>query len=148
MTKLVLRKEVGGLGAPGDVVDVKPGYARNFLLPNELAYPASGAMVKQVEIEKRKAMARAEKEIEAAKVLAGKISAVSITVPVEVGEEEKIFGSVTSIDIAGALGEEGYEIDRHDIVLEEPIKELGVYTVKIKLMKEVFAEVKAWVVKK
>ena len=148
MTKLVLRKDVKGLGAQGDVVDVKPGYARNFLLPNELAYPASDAMVRQVEIEKRKAMALAEKEIEAAKALAVKISAVSITMPVEVGEEEKMFGSVTSIDIAGALAEEGHEIDRHDILLDEPLKELGVYTVKIKLMKEVFAEVKAWVVKK
>lgn len=148
MTKLVLRKDVKGLGAQGDVVDVKPGYARNFLLPKEFAYPATDSMVRQVEVEKKKAMALAEKEIEAAKALAVKISAVSITVPVEVGEEEKMFGSVTSIDIAGALGEEGYEIDRHDIVLDEPMKELGVYNVKIKLMKEVSAEVKVWVVKK
>lgn len=146
--KLVLRKDVKGLGAPGDIVDVKPGHARNFLLPKDMAYPANDAMVKQVEIEKRKAMARSEKELEEARELAEKISAVSLTVPVEVGEEERMFGSVTSIDIAKALGEEGFEVDRHDIRLDEPVKELGVYTVNIKLMKEVDAEVKVWVVKK
>jgi large subunit ribosomal protein L9 len=146
--KLVLRKEVKGLGAPGDVVDVKPGYARNFLMPKAIAYAATDAAVKRVESEKKKAAALREKEIEEAKALADKISAVSLTVPVETGEDDKMFGSVTSIDIAKALGEEGYEIERHDILLEEPAKELGVYTIKIRLLKEVFAEVKVWVVKK
>lgn len=146
--KLVLRKDVKGLGAPGDIVDVKDGYARNFLLPKDMAYPANDSMIKQVEIEKRKAMAKREKELEEARALAGKLAAVSLTLPVEVGEEDRMFGSVTSIDIAKALGEEGFEVDRHDIRLDDPVRELGVYTVNIKLMKEVDAEVKVWVVKK
>ncbi len=146
--KLVLRKDVQGLGAPGDVVDAKDGHARNFLIPKGLAYQATDASVKQVEAEKRKARTLREKEIEAAKALAGKLSAVSLTVSVEVGEEEKMFGSVTSMDVAKALGEEGYEIDRHDIIMEEALKELGVYTVKVRLLKEVTSEVKVWVVKK
>jgi large subunit ribosomal protein L9 len=146
--KLVLRKDIEGLGAQGDVVDVKPGHARNYLLPKKMAYPASDAALKQVENEKRKADAQREKEMDAARALAEKISAVSLTVPVEVGEEEKMFGSVTSMDIAKALVEEGFEIDKHDIILEEPLKELGVYNLKVKLSKDVTSEVKVWVVKK
>ena len=146
--KLVLRKDIAGLGSAGDVVDVKAGYARNFLLPREAAYHATDSMVKQVEIEKRKAAAAMEKELSAARELAEKLGSVSLTVAVEAGEEDRIFGSVTSIDIAKALAEEGHEIERHDIVLDDPLKELGVYAVKVKILKDVTAEVKVWVVKK
>ncbi len=146
--KLVLRKNVEGLGAPGDIVDVKPGYARNFLMPEGLAYAATDGFVKQVEIEKRKAALLMEQEAEEAKALAEKMSSVSLTIPVEAGEGGKMFGSVTSMDISKALAEEGCEVDRHDIMLDEPIKELGVYTVRVKLHREVTAEIKVWVVEK
>ncbi len=146
--KVVLRKKVENLGEPGDVVDVRGGYARNYLVPEGIVYCATDANIRQVEIEKKKKDLKEHRELEDARSLAEKVSALSITVPVMTGEDEKLFGSVTSMDIKKALAAEGVEIDRRKILLEEPIKELGVYTVRVKLHREADAELKVWVVEK
>ena len=146
--KLILRKTVEKLGNPGDVVEVKRGYGSNFLVPGGLALAATEQNLKRVEIEKCREADRKKKELDFAKSLAEKLSAGSLTVPVVVGEDEKMFGSVTSMDIAKALKQEEISVERHDILLEDPIRELGVYNVKVKLHQEVEAVVKVWVVKK
>ena len=146
--KLILRKTVEKLGNPGDVVEVKRGYGSNFLIPGGLALAATEQNLKKVEIEKRREVDRKKKELDSAEALAEKLSAGSLTIPVVVGEDEKMFGSVTSIDIVKAFEQEEIKVERHDILLEEPIRELGVYNVKVKLHQKVEAVVKVWVVKK
>ena len=146
--KVILRKKVEKLGASGDVVEVRDGYGRNFLLPRGIALPATDVSVKRIELEKRLEISMEEKELKCAKDKVLKLSSSSLTIPVTVGEDDKLFGSVTSLDIAKALEQEGIEIDRHDILLDEPIKKLGVYQIQMKLHPEVVATVKVWVVKK
>ncbi|HHE54172.1 MAG TPA: 50S ribosomal protein L9, partial [Caldithrix abyssi] len=131
----------------GDVVKVKDGYARNFLIPKGIAYLASKENKKRLENELKLKSWRVEKEKLAAEELAKKLANVSCTIPVQVGEEDKLFGSVTSQNIAEALAAQGIEVDRRKIQLEEPIKSLGIYSVPIKLHSEVEATVKVWVVK-
>ena len=146
--KLILRKTVEKLGNPGDVVEVKRGYGSNFLIPGGLALAATEQNLKKVEVEKCREVDRKKKELDSAEALAEKLSAGSLTIPVVVGEDEKMFGSVTSIDIVKAFEQEEIKVERHDILLEEPIRELGVYNVKVKLHQKVEAVVKVWVVKK
>ena len=146
--KIVLKKQVEKLGSPGEIVEVKPGYGRNFLIPRGWALPATEANIRIVEEKKRREVVMNEKERSEAKILAEKLAGKSLTIPVAVGEDEKLFGSVTSIDIAKALGEEGVEIDRRNILLEEPIKKLGVYDIQLRVHPEINATVKMWVVKK
>jgi large subunit ribosomal protein L9 len=146
--KVILRKMVEKLGNPGDIVEVKRGYGSNFLLPHGLAFPATEANVDRVKIDKEREVAVRQKGLESAKALAERLANASLTVQVAVGEDEKMFGSVTSIDIEKVLEQEGIEVKRHDILLDEPIRELGVYTVKISLHPEVKASVRVWVVKK
>jgi large subunit ribosomal protein L9 len=146
--KVILRKMVEKLGNPGDIVEVKRGYGSNFLLPHGLAFPATEANVDRVKIDKEREVAARQKGLESAKALAERLADASLTVQVAVGEDEKMFGSVTSIDIEKVLLQEGIEVKRHDILLDEPIRELGVYTVKISLHPEVKASVRVWVVKK
>ena len=146
--KVILVEDVKSLGSMGDIVDVKDGYARNFLFPGKLARKAISSNLKIVEdIKKKKviAMAKEKKEAEAMKV---KITAFSCTIAVEAGEDDKLFGSVTSQDIHRAFETEGLVIEKRKIILEEPIKKLGVYNIPVKLHPEVTAEVKVWVVKK
>ena len=146
--KIILIEDVQSLGSMGDIVRVKDGYARNFLFPRNLAKPATDSNLKIIEeIKKKKASALA-KEKRDAEALKGKLSLVSCTIPVDVGEDDKLFGSVTAQDIVRAFEEEGFLIDRRKINLEEPIKKLGVYHVPIKLHPEVSGEVKVWVVKR
>lgn len=145
--KVVLREDYENLGKTGDVVKVKPGFARNFLLPRKIAYPAKPNYIRMLEEESRQKQMRRRKELKVAEELAQKLNEVSLTIPVTVGEEEKMFGSVTSQDIAAHLAEKGFEIDRRKIVLDEPIKALGIYSVPVKLFPEVVANVKVWVVK-
>ncbi len=145
--KIILRQDYENLGNAGDIVNVKPGYARNFLLPKKIAYPAKPNYVRMIEEEKRQKEQRARKEKKLAEELATKLSSVSVTISVSVGEEDKMFGSVTSQDIAAELEKQGHEVDRRKIVLEEPIKALGIYSVPIKLFPEVEANIKVWVVK-
>ena len=145
--KVILRKNFDQLGKIGDLIDVKDGYARNFLLPRQVAYIATKGNIRALEEEKQQLAKKEVKELEAAKVLAAELENVSITIPVKVGEEDKIFGSVTSQMISDALKEKSYEIDKRKIDLAEPIKALGIYTVNIKLHNEVTANVKTWVVR-
>jgi large subunit ribosomal protein L9 len=145
--KIILRQDYENLGKAGDIVNVKPGFARNYLLPRKIAYPAAPNYVRMLEEEKRQKQQRQRKEKKQAEELAVQLSSVSLTISASVGEEDKMFGSVTTQDIAEALKELGYEIDRRKIVLDEPIKALGIYSVPIKLYPEVEGNVKVWVVK-
>ena len=145
--KVILRKNFDQLGKIGDLIEVKDGYARNFLLPRQVAYIATKGNIRALEEEKQQLAKKEVKELEAAKVLAAELENVSITIPVKVGEEDKIFGSVTSQMISDALKEKSYEIDKRKIDLAEPIKALGIYTVNVKLHNEVTANVKTWVVR-
>ena len=146
--KLILIQEVDRLGKPGDVVSVKEGYARNFLLPNKKAKLASPGNMKLLDARKKKEAVEDAKKIEAAKAIANRNKNLSLTISAESGEEEKLFGSVTNDAIADRLKEEGIEIDKKDIIVEEPIKKLGVYQVIVKIHPEVKASLRVWVVKK
>lgn len=144
--EVVLKKDHDNLGKALDVVAVKDGYARNFLIPNGIAVIASDGNKKSVAEAKKLAEKREEKKLKQARQLAKKIEGVPCTIPVNVGEDDKLFGSVTSQEIADFLSKEGVEVEKKNIELEEPIKQLGVYSVKIHLFKDVFAKLKVWVV--
>ena len=145
--EIILIQAVKNLGTEGDVITVADGYGRNFLIPQGMAIPANKSNMKRIDDIKRRQRTRELKELEQAKKVAEQLLSVSCTIPVQAGEEDKLFGSVTSQDIARALEKEGMEIDRRKIVLEEPIKELGVFTVNVKLHSEVTGTLKVWVVK-
>jgi len=145
--EVVLKKDHENLGKALDVVAVKDGYARNFLIPNGIAVAASEGNKKAVAEAKKLAEKREEKKLKDARQLAKKIEGVPCTIPVNVGEEDKLFGSVTSQEIADFLKKEGIDIEKRNIEIEEPIKQLGVYSVKISLYKDVNAKLKVWVVK-
>ena len=145
--KVILRKDHDKLGQVGTVVDVKDGYARNFLIPKGLAYPATDGSMRALEEEKKQALRRQNKEQKSAEHLAGELEKVSLTLKVKVGEDEKLFGAVTSQMIADELKARGLEIDKRIIDLEEPIKALGIYDVNVKLHQAVTGKVKIWVVR-
>ncbi|HVR03140.1 MAG TPA: 50S ribosomal protein L9 [Polyangia bacterium] len=146
--QVILRDDMDNLGKSGEVVNVKPGYARNYLLPRGLAIKATASDVKRVEHEKRVIAARTAKLAKEAQAEADGLSKVSVSIARAVGEEEKLYGSVTSRDIAEALGEQGVKVDSKKIHLEEPIKTLGLTEVQVKLGRGVNATIKVWVVKK
>jgi large subunit ribosomal protein L9 len=146
--RIILREDLDNLGAAGEVVTVRDGYARNYLLPRGLAALATEKDVSRLEHERRVIAVRSAKT---AKELAGqveKLSQVSVSLSRAVGEGDKLYGSVNNRDIAEALAEQGHEIDARKIVLEEPIKTLGMTEVPIKLGKDATAKIKVWVVKK
>ena len=145
--KVILLKDIETLGSAGEVVEVKNGYGRNFLIPRNEALVASAANMAQFESRRKQQETLAERDRRAAEALAKKLEAESITAQVKVGEEDRLFGSVTAQNIAELLEEKGYEIDRRAIHLEDPIRELGVYNVEVRLHPEVAAAVKLWVVK-
>ena len=145
--EVILLSDIEKLGREGDQVKVADGYARNFLLPRKLALRCTKANQQVVEAIFKKREARLQQELEDAQAFAEKLKEVSCTIQVKVGEEDKLYGSVTSQDIAEVLEKEGYQIDKRKINLEEPIKKLGVYTVDIHLHAEVDTQVKVWVVK-
>ena len=145
--QVILRDDMDNLGKSGEVVNVKPGYARNYLLPRGFAIKATASDVKRVEHEKRVIAARTAKLAKEAQAEADGLSKVSVSIARAVGEEEKLYGSVTSRDIAEALGEQGVKVDSKKIHLEEPIKTLGMTEVQVKLGRGVNATVKVWVVK-
>ncbi len=138
--KVILREDVKDLGHIGEMLSVKDGYARNFLLPRGLALEANPRNVKALEHDKRKIQEAVKKAKSGADELSARIAAVTITIRAKAGEEEKLFGSVTAMDLAEALKKEGLDIDRRKIVLEEPIKRLGNYTVSVKVHPEVSAQ--------
>jgi len=144
--KVILRQDYERLGKLGDIVDVKDGYGRNFLIPRGIAYEATEGNRRAIEEEKKQRIAREAKDLKSAEKLAAELEKVSITIPMKVGEEEKLFGSVTAQHIAEALKEKGYSIEKQQIEIEEPIKTLGIYTVNVKLHRTVTRKVRVWVV--
>lgn len=145
--KVILRKDFEALGKIGDVIDVKNGYARNFLIPRKIAYTALRGNLKALEDEKKSIARQSEKELKSAEKVSAELEKVSVTIPVQVGEEDKIFGSVTTQMIADTLVEKGFEIDKRKIDIGEPIKTLGIYNVNVKLHPSVTAGIKVWVVR-
>ncbi|MCD6116087.1 50S ribosomal protein L9 [bacterium] len=145
--KVILKQKYESLGTIGDVVDVKDGYARNFLIPQNIAVLANKRNVRILQEDQKMSEGRKNKEKKQAEKFAEELVSVSLTAAVKVGEEDRIFGSVTAQMISDLLKEKGYDIDKKKIDLEEPVKALGVYTVVIKLHHEVNAKVRLWVVK-
>ncbi len=145
--KIILKQDFETLGKFGEVVDVKDGYARNFLIPRQIAIHANDRNMRMLEQERKLIEVKQSKEKRSAEDLAKTLEPVSLTATVAVGEEDKVFGAVTSQDIAELLKAKGFEIDRRKIILNEPLKALGVYEVPIKLHSEVEAKIKVWVVK-
>jgi len=145
--EVILREEIDNLGRRGDVVKVAPGYARNYLLPKRLAVAANESNKKIVEQEKQAYLRRESKEIGDANDLAKMMATVEVTIAQKAGENDQLFGSVTSQDISAALERAGYTIDRRKVSLAEPIKALGDYIVSVKLHREVTVELPVHVIK-
>ena len=147
--KIILRKPVEHLGEMGDVVTVKTGFARNYLLPRGFAFAASDANLKKLEDEKARSEAKSKRDHLESKRRASQLEGVSLTFHAKAGDESKLFGSITSADIAERLAEQGldFEVERRQIDLDEPIKALGVYSVPVRLSSDVKPEIKVWVIK-
>ena len=145
--EIILRQAIENLGHPGDVVTVKNGYARNFLLPRGFAYEATPGNLKRIAAERGRLEAAENERRESASELAKRLEEVQLTFSARVGEEGKLFGSVTAADIAEQLAGQGFTIEKRQIDLPEPIKSLGVFRVPIKLHPEVKPEIKVWVIK-
>ena len=145
--KVILQEDVQNLGATGDVVDVADGYGRNFLLPRQLALIADERNVRRLEHQKRIAAARQAKILAEATHLAGRLANVAVSIKRQAGAEDKIFGSVTTTDIAEALAAQGVEVDRKSLHLAEPIRSIGVFSVPVKVHKAVEAAVKVYVIR-
>jgi large subunit ribosomal protein L9 len=135
--QIILRKEFESLGKPGEVVTVKPGYARNFLIPRGIAYAVTKPNMARLENEKKVLQVRDLKDRRQAGDMHAKLQGLRLVIPVQVGEENRMFGSVTSADIAEVIRQRGIEVDRRKIELEEPIKRLGEFDIPIKLHREV-----------
>ncbi len=145
--KLILLEDVEDLGNAGDTVNVASGYARNYLIPNGFAVKVSAAAMRQLESRRGKIEEKRNKEIENSKVIAEKITKLELTIPMQAGEDNQLFGSVTTHLIAEEAAKQGVEIEARRIKLDKPIKEIGNYSVEIKLHNEITATLKIWVVK-
>jgi large subunit ribosomal protein L9 len=147
--EVILREDVKDLGRSGDVVKVSPGFARNYLVPQNLAVLATGKNLKELEHQKRVISKHADEQRKLAADLAGKLKGLSVTVAKPVGESDRLYGSVTPRDVAQALVEEGVnDVDRKQITIDDAIRTLGIYTVPVRLSAENVAEIKLWVVAK
>ncbi len=145
--EVILRQAVDSLGHPGDVVTVSNGYARNYLLPRGVAFPATEGNKKRIQQEKSRLESAEAERRTSAQQLADRLAEVSITFAARVGEEGKLFGSVTGADIAQQLEAQGHHVEKRMIDLPEPIRALGVYRVPIRLHADVRPEIKVWVIK-
>lgn len=147
--KVILRQNIDSIGKMGEVVTVKDGYARNFLLPRGFAYVATKGNLSVLEEEKKRLSVKMNRELKAAADIAAELEKHenAITIAMQVGEEDKLFGTVTKEMVAEKLAEKGFSIDRRKIEIDEAIKVLGIYTVKVKLHTDVVAKVKVWVVR-
>jgi large subunit ribosomal protein L9 len=145
--KVILLEDHEGLGLKSDLVNVKEGYARNFLIPKGIVREATDGVLKELKSKSAALEKKRGREVKRFEELKNRLSDLSLTIGVKAGAEEKMYGAVTNIDIAKALKDEGFDIDRHAIELDEPIKELGVYQVAINLYSDIVAKVKVWVVK-
>lgn len=146
--ELILLEDVENLGKRGERVVVKDGHARNFLLPRRLALPATNRGVKMMQHVEKMREVREQKVHREAEELAKALGRVSCTAEVQAGEDDRVFGSVTSADISELLKTQGFDVDKRKIIIEEPLKALGVYTIPVRLHHDVEAKVKVWVVKK
>ncbi len=146
--EIILRQNIEKVGKVGDIVKVKDGYARNFLIPKGLASEAIKSNLKIIESEKKQKLLQHEKKIREAKKLAEKITGTSCTVAVEVMEDDKLYGCLSSTDIVKALEVEGIKIDKNLIHFDNPIEKLGIYELKVVLRPEVITKVRVWVTKK
>jgi len=146
--KVILREDIEKVGKSGQIVEVKDGFGRNYLIPRGLAAVATRKNVSHLEHEKRIIGDVQKKKRGTAELLADKLANLSLTIFCQVGEQDKLFGAVTSRDIADQLRREGHEIDRRQIVLEEPLKQLGVFTVPVKLGEGIEVALKVWLVRK
>lgn len=146
--EVILKEDVPGLGKAGMKVKVKDGYARNFLLPRNLAVMVTQSNVKVFEQEQKVRAQKMEKQKKEAETLKDKLAQLSLTIPVLTQEKEKLYASIGPLEISKALADEGIEMDKNAIALEEPIKALGIYEVPVKLHPEVTATLKVWIVKK
>ena len=145
--KVILINDVENLGLAGDVVIVKPGFARNRLIPQGLALRASNKNIALSNEKRKVANIKLERENIAQQSIAKKLSNLEITIEVNVGEEEKIFGSITNLDVHKELTAKGFELEKSQIVIEEPIKALGIYHAKVKVAKDITSDVKLYVIK-
>jgi large subunit ribosomal protein L9 len=145
--QVILKEEVPNLGQMGELVTVKPGYGRNYLIPKGLAVEATPRNIKRLEHERRNIERRKEKLMAEARSVADRLRDMSITIAKKTTDEDRLYGSVTNREIADALSEEGINVDRRKIIIEEPIRSLGVFKVKVKLNTDLYGEVKVWVVK-
>ncbi len=146
--EVILSEDIQALGKLGEVVKVKDGYARNFLLPRKLAYAATPSNLKRIEQQEKKNKAQHEQAKKEAEELAKKLNKASCTLSVEVNDLDKLYGAVAEADIAKALEVEGFTVDKKDIVIEKPIEELGIFEIVINLHSEVTAKIRLWVTKK
>lgn len=144
---VILREDVDNLGKAGELVSVKDGYARNFLLPRGLAFHATEGNRRRIDAEKGRREKKVAAEVGAAREVAQRIEQVSLTFTMKAGEGDKLFGSVTANDVADRLSAEGFKVDKKHVELAEPIKALGVYKVPVRLHAQVKPEVRVWVVK-
>jgi large subunit ribosomal protein L9 len=145
--KVILREDLSNLGVAGTIVNVADGYARNYLIPRNYAIPASSNNLKAFEHERRVLEGKRAKRKKEAETLKAKLERVSCSISKKVGEQDKLFGSVTTQDIEKAFRAENFDVDKKDILLTEPIKALGVYTVPIRVFEDVVANTKVWVVR-
>ena len=146
--EVILTQDVAGIGKSGAVVKVKDGFARNFLLLKNLAMPVTAGNMKNLQEDKARRLQKEEKAKKTAEELKVKIAALSLTIAVLTQENDKLYANITAQEVQKALSDEGYEIDKKAIILEEPIKAVGIYQVPLKLHPEVSGEVKVWIVKK
>ena len=146
--EVILNQDIDRIGKAGCIVKVKDGFARNFLIPNGLAVPVTPANLKKLEQEKQQKTLQLEKVKRGAEELKAKLAHLSLTIPVLTHEEDKLYASITAQDLATALSEEGFNIDKNSIVLGEPIKTLGIFEVPINLHPEISAKIRVWIVKK
>lgn len=139
--KVILKEDVQGLGKAGQIINVKDGYARNYLLPKGLALIADEKNLKALELQKKKFEQEAKKKRQDAESIAERLSQLQLTIKAKAGEDQKLFGSITAKDIAEALNKEGFSIDKKQIILQEPIKRAGEYTAQVKLHSNIVAKV-------
>lgn len=146
--EVILSQDVKDIGRLGEVIKVKDGFARNFLFPRKLAFPATQQNLKRIEQQKKNAQAQYANEKQAAEEIASKLAKVSCTINVEVNDLDKLYGAITETDVIQALKAEGHTVERKQIVFEKPIEEVGIFEVGIKLHPEVLGKVRVWVTKK
>ena len=146
--EVILSQDIPKLGRVGEVVKVKEGFARNWLLPRKLAYVATSTNLKKIELQKKKRQFQYDQERKDAETLAEKLSKVSCTVNVEVNDLDKLYGAISEADVTRALEVEGFKVDKKNVIFDKPIEELGIFEVGVKLHSEVTAKIRLWVTKK